>query len=108
NAAGIGIRTVQILRRPGCDADRPGSAALPRGGFGVRHGAHPRHDSRGDRDVDSELALELAVGVEHLNPAVAAVGYVDVPLGVGGDAVRQIEFARLAAAVAPLLHPAAV
>ena len=32
--------------------------------------------------------------IEYLDAAIAAIGHVDVALGVGGDAVRRIELAR--------------
>ena len=38
------------------------------------------------RDVDRELALEVAVGVEHLDAAVAAIADVDVVVAIDRDA----------------------
>ena len=74
------------------------------GGFVADHHAGiGRH-----RHIDGDLAQELAVAVEHLDAPVAAVGDIDIALGVGADAVRRAELARLAAAVAPGLHPVAV
>jgi len=82
-----------------------GAPALPGGGFGARHRAHPRLNSRWHRNVDGDFALELAIRVEHLDAAVAAIAYVDVALGVRRDGVGQIEFSRLIVPVAPLLGP---
>ena len=61
-----------------------------------------------ERHVDGDLAEEFAVAVEDLDAAVAAVGDVDVSLGVGGDAVRRVELAGLVAGFAEGLEPFAV
>src|SRR5215472_3504180 len=73
-------------------------------GMAPVHGCTPGRD----RDIDRDLAFELPLGIEDLDAPVAAVRHVDVALGVGRDAVRRIELAELAAALAPLLRPAAV
>ena len=53
--------------------------------------SRPRIGRHGN--VDGELAQKIAFAVENLNAAVAAVGDIDVALGVGGDAVRRVELA---------------
>src|SRR3954470_3141394 len=60
-----------------------------------------------ERHVDAEGAHEGALGIEHLDAPVEPVRHVDVPLRVGGDAVRGVELAGLIAAVAPRLDPVA-
>ena len=40
-------------------------------------------------------ALEIAVAVEHLDAAVAAIGDVDVVLPIDADVVRRVELARV-------------
>ena len=67
-------------------------------GLGVR-----RH-----RHVDDELAQEFAVAVEHLDAVVAAIGDIDIAVGVGRDRMRGVELAGLLAAVAPRFQPVAV
>src|SRR5262249_19781764 len=109
-----GVGGVQHLVRPGGDAHRPGRP---------RH-----HDLVGQRvdlrdvgvvadrglrlrivgHVDSDLAQEGSLAVEHLDAAVAAVGDVEVALRVRGDRMRRVELAGLGTAVAPGLHPVAV
>ena len=64
---------------------------LADGGLGAR-----RH-----RHVDGELAQEFAVAVEYLDAVIAAVGDIDIAVGVGGDRMRRVELAGLLAAVAP-------
>src|SRR5262249_10952756 len=78
------VRAIDVLRRSRRDADR-----------------HRRSDA-------GDLRLQVAVAVEYLNPVVAGVGDVDVPLGVEHDAVDRVELARLAAAGSPRFDEVAV
>jgi hypothetical protein len=52
-------------------------------------------------DIDGELAQEFAVAVEYLNPVIAAIGDIDIAVGVGRDRMRGVELAGLLAALAP-------
>ena len=45
--------------------------------------------------VEEDEALELAVGVEHLDAAVVAIGDVDVVLAIDADVVRRVELAGI-------------
>src|SRR6185295_62518 len=72
------------LVRSGGDAQRPGEA------------------------VEIPRLLERAVGVEHLNPVVLAIGDVEVLVAIDDDAVRGVELAGPRAAVAPVLHQVAL
>src|SRR5476649_2791387 len=60
------------------------------------------------RHVDSELALEVAFAVEHLDAPVASVGYIDTSLGVKRDAMGRVELTGAGAALAPGLNPVTV
>src|SRR5262249_1557796 len=108
DAAGVGVRAIEILRGPGGDADRPGSTALALRSFGTRLGAHPGLDVGRDGDVDLDHALQFSFGIEDLDAAIAAIGDVDVAFGIGGDRVRRVELAFLASGRSPLLDPLAV
>jgi len=60
------------------------------------------------RHVQEEEVLEVAVGVEHLDAAVAAVPHVDVVVAVDLDVVRVVDAARVLVGViaaAPELPP---
>ncbi len=107
DAPRLGIGTVEHLARPRRDANRPGRA----GGKGaggdrrlVRHGADRRPRVRRHRHVDGELALEIAVAVEHVNAPIAAIRDVDIVVGVDRDAVRRMELAGAGAALTPRLE----
>src|SRR3954469_17184994 len=59
-----------------------------------------------DRDVARAAELlpfgdELAVAFEHFDAVVDAVGDIDPPGGIEGDAVRRVELARSVAVLAP-------
>src|SRR5882672_2326489 len=41
------------------------------------------------------LGLEPAVAVEHLDPMVLAVGYVEPAVGIAADIVRDVELAEV-------------
>ena len=71
---------------------------LPIAGFGVLV----------ERHVDLHFTQEGAVAVEHLDAPIVAVADIDVALGVGGDAVDEVELALALAALAPGLDPVAV
>ncbi len=58
------------------------------------------------RHVDRELPLKVAVRVEHLDAAVAAVGDVDVAAVVAGDRMQNVELSLPRPALAPRFHPA--
>jgi len=47
------------------------------------------------------LRLVLAVAVEHLHAMVLAVGHVDPTVGIAGDVVRDVKFARVRTRRAP-------
>ena len=117
------------LERQPVDAPRPGVGAVEHGVGAGRDGEGPGRargeSAAGDgrlvryvadrrprvgrhRHVDGELALEIAVAVEYLNAVIAAVGDVDVALGVGRDRMRRVELAGTFAAVAPRFEPVAV
>ncbi len=106
-----GVRTVDHLLRSGGDADRPGRSR--REGAAGHHGLVGNLADRGPgvrwhRNVDDHLPQEFSVAIEHLDAVVAAIGDVDVPLRVSGDAMRRIELAGTGAAVAPRFQPVAV
>src|SRR5713101_2330972 len=81
---GIGIAAVEVLARPGRDADRRRSA-----------------------DVH-ELRLEVAVAVEHLNPSVAAVGDVDGALRIDRNPAWRVELTGRRPSGTPRLDELAV
>ncbi|OIQ64378.1 hypothetical protein GALL_540710 [mine drainage metagenome] len=105
------VRTVKHLVRRRRDADRPGRARR-KGAVGDHRLVGNLADRwpciRRHRHVDGELAQEFSVLVEHLNPVVAAIGDVDVIVGIGRDRVRGIELTGFLAAIAPRLQPVAV
>src|SRR5207248_3095742 len=75
----------------------------------VHHLAAARRNADCLRVADIlDLGLERAVVIEHLDALVAAVGGVDVALGINGDAVDAGELTGGAAALAPLLDEHAV
>ena len=57
------------------------------------------------RRIDRHLAQELAIAVEDLDAAVAAVGNIDVSGGVRRDAMCRAELAGSVAAIAPGFDP---
>ena len=67
-----------------------------------------RHEQPAGRAGVLRLADVVAVGVEHLDARVVAVGDVEQALGVEHQRVRQIEFARALALLAPGLDEIAV
>src|SRR5262245_19706554 len=102
----VGIGAVQHLVRRRRDADRPGragrKAAARRQVVGeVRFVADRRARIRIEWHIDLDLAQELALAIEYLNPAVVAVGDVNVAVGICRDAVGEIELTGLLAAFAP-------
>src|ERR1035437_9440160 len=76
----VGVGAIQILVRPGRDADRPRGAYI------------------------GDLALKAALVIEDLNPAVAAIRYVHVAARIDGDGERQVELALSRPARAPGLE----
>src|ERR1039458_7021160 len=54
------------------------------------------------------IRSEVALAIENLNPAVAAVRHIDVTLRIGRDIVRGVELPGLVAAITPGLDPIAV
>src|ERR1035437_3567279 len=76
----VGVGAIQILVRPGPNADRPRGAYI------------------------GDLALKAALVIEDLNPAVAAIRYVHVAARIGGDGERQVDLARSRPARAPGLE----
>src|SRR5205807_4543435 len=90
------------------NADGPGRA--------WRHGssclcglvADGRAGIRINRHVDGHLAEKLPFPLEDLDATVASVGYVNVSLGIDGDAVRRVELTRLVARLSPRFEPVAV
>src|SRR5438874_948311 len=75
----------------------------------VHHLAAARRNADCLRVADIlDLGLERTVVIEHLDALVAAVGGVDVALGINGDAVDAGELTGGAAALAPLLDEHAV
>src|ERR1035441_7837993 len=94
-------------RRPKSCQQRGSCADFPDGRL-VRYVADRRPRVGRHRHVDGELTLEIAVAVEYLNAVIAAVGDVDVALGVGRDRMRRVELAGTFAAVAPRFEPVAV
>jgi hypothetical protein len=54
-----------------------------------------------NRHVDRDLVQELAIAVEYLNAAIAAISDEDVALRVSTDAVGRIELTGAAPAIAP-------
>jgi hypothetical protein len=66
------------------------------------------HEQPARRAGMLRLADVAAVGVEHLDAGVVAIGYVKQPLRVEHQRVGQIEFTRPAALAAPALDEVAV
>src|SRR5205823_9713558 len=97
------VGDVQILRRSGRDADRPRRARRHRAARLRRIGRRADRRTRAGRyrHRDLDLAQELAVAVEDLHAAVAAIADVDVSLRVRRDGVRGVELAGTAAGLAP-------
>src|SRR5580704_5756224 len=80
DAAGIGIRCIQVLRRPRCDAQRPGRTGPHRSPAGIANagflGRAITDQHRGVTrrwDIDMNRVQELALRVEHLDSAVATI-----------------------------------
>src|ERR1043166_955226 len=108
---GLRIRHEQVLRRRLRHAERPRRALV---GHGRRPVAEHRMAALVVGRVEEQEVLEVAVGVEHLDAPVAAVGDVDVVVAIDGDVVRVADHAgvlvRMVAAAAertPRLHPVA-
>src|SRR4030095_5632990 len=55
----------------------------------------------GNRHIDLDLTLQVAVRIEDLYPPVAAIGHVDVAFRVVGDAVRRVELTWSGSTLAP-------
>src|ERR1035438_8152918 len=102
------VGAVEILRGSGCNADGPGCAVLRRRTLRAGLVAHPRVSVGRDGHVDSDLAQKIAFAVEDLDAPVAAIRHVDVPVSVGGNAVRRVELSGFGPAIAPLLYPVSV
>src|SRR5262249_46132539 len=113
DAAGIGIGAVEHLVRPGGDAERP-RRAWGETAAGLQIVGEIRLVAdRGlgvfiERYGDLDLALEGAIGVEHLDAVVVKIADVNVALRIGGDAVHEVELAGTFAALPPRLHPVAI
>src|SRR5262245_46059183 len=113
DAPGIGIGAVEHLVRPRRDAERPRRAGREAAAGLQIIGeiwlvADRRFGVLVERHVDLDLALEVAVAVEHLDAPVVAVADIDQALRVGGDAVHEAELAGTFAVLAPGFHPLAV
>ena len=48
-----------------------------------------------DGNIDSDLAEEFTISVEHLNAMISPVRYINIVLRVNSDAVRGIELTWL-------------
>src|SRR3989442_5492200 len=59
-------------------------------------------------DVEPDELLEVPVGIENLNPPIAAVGHVDVPLPVDLHVVRISKLARAGPVGSPGVDPVSV
>src|SRR5580704_1890993 len=72
----------------------------------------PQHSAHQFQRIDpskvGNLAEEIAVEVELLDPAVFPVGHVDCSFLVNLDRMWQAELAGTCARLAPLLHPLAI
>src|SRR6202012_403989 len=111
DAARPGVRAVEHLMRRGGDADRPWRTRMEgaaRHHRFVRDLADRGLGTRRHRHVDRELAQEFAVAVEPVDAMVAAIGDIDIVIGVGRDRMRGVELAGLLAALAPRFQPVAV
>src|SRR5437764_5082884 len=108
NSPGKCVRGVENLIRPGGDANGPRSAGRHgpgrRGWFVADGGA----SIGGSGHIDRKLAKKFSGRIENLDAAVAAVGDIDVVVGVHGNAVRNVELAGLRAGPAPGRQPVAV
>src|SRR5215472_2239068 len=60
------------------------------------------------RHIDLDDILEIALAIEHLNAAIAAIGDINLAGGVGGDGMHCIELPGCVTRTAPLLDPVAV
>ena len=107
DSAGEGIDGVQVLRGPWRNAKGPGSPRREISSTRRRHRRLPEEELciRRSGGINLNHSKKLAIGVEHLDPGVAAVGDIDVLLVVDHDVVRSIELARLGAARAPRGDP---
>src|SRR4030095_8963403 len=103
NTSRIGIRRIQYLVRPGCNANRPWSAVLRGCCLGCRNVPLGRTYRGVERHIDRDCPNEGSIRVEHLNSAVTSIGDVDISLCVCGDAMWSIKLARLCSAISPLL-----
>ena len=86
------------------DADRPRRTGRKRADGDHRlvgYFSDRRFGVRRHRHVDGELAQEFSLAVEHLDAPVAAIGDINIIVGVGGNRVRGVELAGLLAALAP-------
>src|SRR5215468_5413116 len=60
-----------------------------------------RHEQAAGAVEVVPLRLVLAVAVEYLDAMIFAVGDIDPAVGIAGDIVRDVEFARIGAGSAP-------
>ena len=101
NAARIGIRAVQVLGGAGVMQIAQG-APLCRAAASALGWLPIQGSESGGTGTSMTISRRKAASEsKHLDAAVAAIGHVDVAVGVGGNAVRRIEFARLVAGSAP-------
>src|SRR5262249_58466100 len=111
DAARPGVGAVEHLVWPRRDADGPWRARRERAGLDLRLArdiADRRFGIRRHRHIDYDLAQEVTVVVEHLDAVIAAIGDIDIAIGVGRDRVRGGELPGATAAVPPGFNPVAV
>ena len=73
--------------------------SAPAGRFQVGLVANCRTRVLVERHIDSNRTQELTIAVEHLNPTVAAVRYVEITLRIGRNIMWIVELARLIASI---------
>src|SRR5580704_18710655 len=106
------LRNVEVPQNPArlaIELDHPASRARwPVEGLHTapQHSAHQLQ--RIDPSKVGNLAEEISVEVELLDPAVFPIGHVDCSFLVNLDRMWQAELAGTRAGLAPLLHPLAV
>src|SRR5438270_3992870 len=106
------MRGVEILGRSNRDANGPRRGLI---GASDRHVPKNRVARLVINCIEKNELLEIAIGVEDLNAAVAAIGYVQISITIGPNVMRIPDFSRIFirmcstfAGPAPLLDPVAV
>jgi hypothetical protein len=101
NPAGKCVRGVKELIGAWGDANRPGRAGmLAADGLFVRYRTHPWTGAGRHRHIQFHFSEVFPIRVKNLNPEIAAIGDIYIPLRVGRDAVRRVELSGFVAGLA--------